>query len=38
MMALVSEVLSTGGALQGTTGIEVVGAGPRLGDDTGSLL
>jgi hypothetical protein len=38
MMAPVSKVLSAGGALQETAGIEVVGAGPRLGNDAGSLL
>jgi hypothetical protein len=37
-MASVSEVLSAGGALHGSAGIEVVGAGPWLGDDVGSLL
>jgi hypothetical protein len=38
MMVSVSEVPSASGTLQGTTSQDVVGAGPRLGDDAGSLL
>jgi hypothetical protein len=38
MMASGLAVPSAGGASQGTTDIEVVGAGPRLGDDARNLL
>jgi hypothetical protein len=38
MMVSVSEVSSAGGASQETTGVKVVGAGPRLGDDAVNLL
>jgi hypothetical protein len=38
MMVSISEVPSAGSALQGTTGQDVVGSGPRLGDDVKSTL
>jgi hypothetical protein len=38
VVAPVLGVLGVDGASQGTTGVEVVGAGPQLGDDIGSLL
>jgi hypothetical protein len=38
VVALVPRVLSASGATQGATGVGVVGAGPKLGDDAGSSL
>jgi hypothetical protein len=38
VVALVPRVLSASGATQGATGVGVVGAGPKLGDDAGTSL